>query len=37
MAVGSNRTDHDAVLKEFYLPGARNVLNNEIFMLTQVE
>ena len=37
MPTGSNRTDHDAVLKEFYLPGARTVLNNEIFLLTQME
>jgi hypothetical protein len=37
MPAGSNRTDHDAVLKEFYLPGVRTVLNNEIFLLTQVE
>lgn len=32
-----NRTNADAVLKEFYLPGVRNILNNEIFLLSQVE
>lgn len=37
MPVGANRTDHDAVLKDFYLGGARNVLNNEIFLLSQLE
>jgi hypothetical protein len=31
------RTTADAVLKEFYLPGVRNVLNNEVFLLSQVE
>lgn len=37
MPVGSNRTDHDAVLKDFYLGGARDVLNNQIFLFTQFE
>lgn len=27
----------DSALKEFYLPGARQVLNNEVFLLTQIE
>lgn len=31
------RTTADAVLKEFYLPGIRNVLNNEVFLLSQIE
>jgi hypothetical protein len=31
------RTTADAVLKEFYLPGIRSILNNEVFLLTQVE
>lgn len=31
------RTTADSVLKEFYLPGIRNQLNNEIFLLTQVQ
>lgn len=31
------RTTADSVLKEFYLPGIRNQLNNEIFMLTQIQ
>lgn len=31
------RTTADAVLKEFYLPGIRNTLNNEVFLLSQVE
>lgn len=35
--VTANRTDQDAILKDFYLPGVRQVLNNEIFLLTQVE
>ena len=37
MPVGANRTDHDAVLKDFYLGGARTVLNNEIFLISQME
>lgn len=37
MPTGSNRTDHDLVLKDFYLPGMRSTLNNEVFLLTQVE
>jgi len=37
MSVGLNRTDADAVLKDFYLPGIRSVLNNEIFLLSQME
>jgi hypothetical protein len=32
-----NRTDADAVLKDFYLPGVRSVLNNEVFLLSQME
>jgi hypothetical protein len=31
------RTTADAVLKEFYLPGIRQILNNEVFLLSQVE
>ena len=31
------RTTADSVLKEFYLPGIRNQLNNEVFLLTQVQ
>ena len=31
------RSSADAVLKEFYLPGIRNIMNNEIFLLSQVE
>jgi len=31
------RSTADAVLKEFYLPGIRSILNSEVFMLTQVE
>ncbi len=34
---GLNRTDADAVLKDFYLPGVRSVLNNEVFLLSQME
>jgi hypothetical protein len=30
-------TTADAVLKDFYLPGIRNVLNNETFLLSQIE
>jgi hypothetical protein len=31
------RTTADAALKDFYLPMVRNVLNNEVFLLSQVE
>jgi len=31
------RSTADAVLKEFYLPGIRSILNSEVFLLTQVE
>jgi hypothetical protein len=31
------RSTADAVLKEFYLPGIRSILNNELFLLSQVE
>lgn len=31
------RTTADATLKEFYLPMVRNVLNNEVFLLSQIE
>lgn len=31
------RTTADAVLKEFYLPGIRDILNNTVFLLSQVE
>ena len=34
---GLNRSDADAVLKDFYLPGIRSVLNNEVFLLSQME
>jgi hypothetical protein len=37
MTTGQNRTDADAVLKDFYLPGVRSVLNNEVFLLSQME
>ncbi len=30
------RTTADSVLKEFYLPGIRNTLNNTIFLLSQI-
>lgn len=35
--IGLNRTDADAVLKDFYLPGVRSVLNSEVFLLSQME
>lgn len=35
--VTANRSDQDAVLKDFYLPGVRQVLNNQIFLLSQLE
>jgi hypothetical protein len=31
------RSTADAVLKEFYLPGIRSILNSEVFLLSQVE
>jgi hypothetical protein len=31
------RSTADAVLKEFYLPGIRSILNNQVFLLSQVE
>lgn len=31
------RSTADSVLKEFYLPGIRSILNNELFLLSQVE
>jgi hypothetical protein len=31
------RATADAVLKEFYLPGIRNTLNNTVFLLSQIE
>src|SRR3954471_796438 len=31
------RSTADAVLKEFYLPGIRSILNFEVFLLSQVE
>jgi hypothetical protein len=31
------RSSADAVLKEFYLPGIRSILNFEVFLLSQVE
>jgi len=34
---GLNRGSADAVLKEFYLPGIRTIMNNELFLLSQVE
>jgi hypothetical protein len=37
MAVGANRADHDAVLKDFYLGGARDILNHQIFLFSQFE
>jgi len=35
--IGLALSNADAVLKDFYLPGMRSILNNEIFLLTQVE
>ena len=35
--IGLNRSDADAVLKDFYLPGVRSVLNSEVFLLSQME
>jgi hypothetical protein len=34
---GLTRTTADAVLKEFYLPGVRGLLNEKVFLLSQVE
>lgn len=31
------RSTADAVLKEFYLPGIRSILNNQMFLLSQIE
>ena len=31
------RSTADAVLKEFYLPGIRTILNNEVFLVSQME
>ena len=31
------RSTADAALKEFYLPGIRTILNNEVFLLSQLE
>lgn len=33
----SSRSDQDAVLKDFYLPGIRTTLNSQVFLLTQAE
>lgn len=35
--IGLARSNADAVLKEFYIPGIQNQLNNEVFALTQFE
>lgn len=35
--VGQTRSNADAVLKEFYIPGMRDQLNNYIFLLQQME
>jgi hypothetical protein len=35
--IGLTRSNADDVLKEFYIPGMREQLNNEVFLLTQVE
>lgn len=35
--IGLTRSNADEVLKEFYIPGMREQLNNEVFLLTQVE
>lgn len=32
-----DRTNADAVLKDFYLDPARNILNNKVFLLSQIE
>ncbi len=34
---GLNRTSADAVLKEYYLPGIRGILNDHVFLLSQIE
>jgi hypothetical protein len=35
--IGQTRSEADAVLKEFYIPGMKEQLNNEVFLLTQME
>lgn len=35
--IGLTRSDADAVLKEFYIDGMREQLNNEVFLLSQLE
>lgn len=35
--MSATRSTVEDLLKEFYLPGVRNQLNNEIFLLTQIE
>lgn len=35
--MSQTRTTADAVLKDFYLPAVRQVLNSEVFLLSQVE
>ena len=35
--VGQTRSEADAVLKEFYIPGIKEQLNNEVFLCTQME
>ena len=35
--IGQTRSNADAVLKEFYISGMRDQLNNEVFLLTQME
>lgn len=35
--MSQTRTTADAVLKDFYLPAVRNVLNSEVFLLSQLE
>ena len=37
MSTGLSRSNADAILKEFYIPGVIEQLNNEVFLLTQVE
>jgi hypothetical protein len=33
----TTRSTADSALKEFYLPGIRNILNSEVFLLTQMQ
>ena len=35
--MSSTRTTMDALLKDYYLPGVRKTLNDEVFLLSQIE